>query len=477
MKAASEAWDAAASDLWALQSREIREADDMSQPQQRKVDVLKSVLAELRKADGDDMDSAAATRDTEAALEAAIKELHLPLGKGWLFRVSHGGVLLGLQDFLLERCCAALSLSLSPGRLATGSQQASLLRITLDASGGGEKRDRQVAHSISVRLEKLQLNRLSTTFSLMPSVLEVASLTIHLRCVLHCSFAFGTDGRWVCSSSKLELHSLRTEAGSGHLLSDLLIRWLLERLLPGVLSKALLKRLPVELGRYLQSATEPCEMLTELTLHGTPLSVMNSRLPSPISPISPLSPEDDVHIARAAQALRVAPSELRTALSALRALQAACDAKGSSPQRRRANGERAAAQPPPAVSPAYGSNPCSGSTSPWKLDGGPPLPLPARARPCRPLPSTGLSTPQAIGFGPPAVDCARTRPAVDCARTRPAVASAGLPDSGQWQHQPRRALPRARPCTLPLHAHASVGAYSMCRCTCPRHTSDAHARA
>lgn len=103
----------------------------------------------------------------------SLGRLLMPLRSGWLFRVVHGGVMLGLQDFSIERCCASLLTSLVPGRHASGAQQAAVLRVTLDATAGGEKGDRHLSQSISLRLERLRLERLSQSFSLIPHSLEV----------------------------------------------------------------------------------------------------------------------------------------------------------------------------------------------------------------------------------------------------------------------------------------------------------------
>ena len=233
MQLALDSWDKAAASLQERQARAKRDNDERHGPQQRKVEVLQELLRELKKTEDPNSE---VIRNAELELEEAQKELHLPYHAGWLFRVTHGGVMLGLQDFAVERCCASLQLSMLPGRLASGAQQAALLRIVLDASGGGEKGDRHLGHSISLRLERLRLHKLSAGFSLLPMSFEVASLTIALRCVLHLTFAYGSDQCWVCSTSKLEVHSLRTEkGGGGHLLTDMLMRWLLEKLLPGVL--------------------------------------------------------------------------------------------------------------------------------------------------------------------------------------------------------------------------------------------------
>ena len=62
-------------------------------------------------------------------------------------------------------------------------------------------------------------------------------------------------------------------------MSDMLMRWLLERMLPSAMQKAFLKRLPVELGRYLLSVTEPIEFQTEIKLTGTPLSGLRESTP------------------------------------------------------------------------------------------------------------------------------------------------------------------------------------------------------
>ena len=67
----------------------------------------------------------------------------------------------------------------------------------------------------------------------------------------------------VCTTSKLDLLSLRTEkGGGGQLMTDVLMRWLLEKLMPGVLQRLILRQLPEELGQYLAEATEPCEVST-----------------------------------------------------------------------------------------------------------------------------------------------------------------------------------------------------------------------
>ena len=367
MAAACEAWDKAATQLHERMAKAKRDNDERHMPQQRKVEVLQDTLRRLKKTEEA---GAEAIRNAELELEESQRELYLPYRAGWLFRVSHGGVMLGLQDFAVERCCASLQISLLPGRLASGAQQAALLRIVLDASGGGEKGDRHVGHSISLRLERMRLERLAAGFSLIPGSLEVASLTIALRCVMSLTFAFGSDGRWVCSTSKLDLHSLRTEkGGGGHLMSDMLTRWLLEKLLPGwepqaaerswqraserapptshlrrlraacaalsprasppppsrsVMSKMILKRLPLELGKYLAEATEPCEFATELRVTGTPLSVMTARLPllAGLPPsLDSLNAADQASLSQAAHALRVQPEELIGTLAALCTLQ------------------------------------------------------------------------------------------------------------------------------------------------------------
>ena len=204
MQSALHAWDKAATQLHERMTRAKRDLDSRNQPQQKKVEVLQELLRELRKTE----DPASQTlRDIENDLEEALKELHLPYRAGWLFRVSYSGVMLGLMDFSVERCCASLQVSLLPGRQASGAQQAALLRIVLDASGGGDKSDRSLSHSISVRLERLRLERLREGFSLLPGSFEVASLTIALRCVMQLTFAFGSDQQWV-SSEKRALTSI-----------------------------------------------------------------------------------------------------------------------------------------------------------------------------------------------------------------------------------------------------------------------------
>jgi hypothetical protein len=223
-----EDWDKAATRVQERLARERRAVEDLRVPQQRKVEVLTEVLKDLKKAEEPGSES---IRSTEYELEQSQKELHMPYRAGWLFRVVYGGVMVGLQDFDIERCSASLLTSLVPGRQASGAQQAAVLRITLDASAGGDKP--HLGHNISVRLERLRLERLSQSFSLIPHSVEVASLTVALRCVMHLTFAFGSDKKWVCSTSKLELRSLRTEKGDGgHIMSDMLIRWLLEKMLP-----------------------------------------------------------------------------------------------------------------------------------------------------------------------------------------------------------------------------------------------------
>lgn len=199
MQSALHAWDKAATQLHERMTRAKRDLDSRNQPQQKKVEVLQELLRELRKTE----DPASQTlRDIEYDLEEALKELHLPYRAGWLFRVSYSGVMLGLMDFSVERCCASLQVSLLPGRQASGAQQAALLRIVLDASGGGDKSDRSLSHSISVRLERLRLERLREGFSLLPGSFEVASLTIALRCVMQLTFAFGSDQQWVSSETR-----------------------------------------------------------------------------------------------------------------------------------------------------------------------------------------------------------------------------------------------------------------------------------
>ena len=86
---------------------------------------------------------------------------------------------------------------------------------------------------MSIRFERLRLQKLSAGFSLIPHTVEVQSLTISLRFVLYCDFAFGSDGEWVCTTSRVDVHSLRTDVGGGGAMTDSVIRWLVERLLPG----------------------------------------------------------------------------------------------------------------------------------------------------------------------------------------------------------------------------------------------------
>ena len=325
---AASAWGAAAVRLASQQEHLTRDAEEHQACSRRKVEAIQSVLNELRKTGAE----AEAIRATEYELEEAHKELHMPHSQGWMLRVAHGGALFGLQDFSIERVAAALWLSLTPGRTASGAQQAALLRFTLDASGGTGS-DHDAVHNISLRLEGVRLTKLSAGFSLIPGTVEVKSLTISLRCVLRCSFAFGSDDKWVCPEGvSLEVLTLKTREGGGAVMSDLVIRWLVERLLPGAFQKAILKRLPVELGRYLQTATEPCELSSELSLTGTPLSVLTARLPLP-SAHATLSTEEEISISRAAGALRVGPSELHRTLAALHALQ-----PGAAPPKRRDKG-------------------------------------------------------------------------------------------------------------------------------------------
>ena len=116
----------------------------------RKVGALEYVLKSLRTTEG----ASQSVRDAEHELEAALKELHLPLRSGWMLRVMHAGAILGVHDFWIERVCADLSVSLLPGRLASGAQQAAVLRFRLAL------RSDEHEHGLVLRCERLHLHRI-----------------------------------------------------------------------------------------------------------------------------------------------------------------------------------------------------------------------------------------------------------------------------------------------------------------------------
>lgn len=233
------AWDASAARVAAGSKLEAAAVDGQRAPQARRVASLEARLKALKKEDKSE-DSVAATRLLLDDLEQAHKELHLPVRAGWVVRMAHGGALLGMKDFFVEKISAALKLSVVPGRLSSGARQAALIRVTCDASGGGA----DGGHGVLLRCDRLRLTKLSgSSFSLIPGQLEVGHLQLALRCVAHLTFAFGSDGRWVGTQpSKLEVVSLRAEVGGGTRMSDLVTRWLLERMLPNVLQRAVLRR-------------------------------------------------------------------------------------------------------------------------------------------------------------------------------------------------------------------------------------------
>ena len=157
----------------------------------RKVAVLEDVLKTLRAEEGP---SSQVVTDAEFELQQALKELHMPSGMGWIVRLVHAGAVLGVQDFWIERLSAGLNIELLPGRLASGAQQAACLRIRLD----GRSSDHE--YGVVLRCERLRLHRIEQRLFL-PQQLEVPSLTLALNAALDMSFAFGSNGEWVCASS------------------------------------------------------------------------------------------------------------------------------------------------------------------------------------------------------------------------------------------------------------------------------------
>ena len=68
----------------------------------------------------------------------------------------------------------------------------------------------------------------------------------------------------------LDIFKLKSEFGGGPGIPDLILRWLLEKMLPGAIQKSLLKRLPPELGRYLQAAPPGATPQTALAIDWQP---------------------------------------------------------------------------------------------------------------------------------------------------------------------------------------------------------------
>lgn len=162
------------------------------------------------------------TRDAEHVLEQTLLELHLPQRMGWMLRVMQAGAILGVHDFWIERVCANLSISMLPGRLANGAQQAAVLHIKF-AARSGEK-----DHGFVLRCERVHLHRLEQRLFL-PQDLEVPSLTLALGVEMDMSFAFGSNEEWVCASMRFEILKLKSDFGGGPAVPDLILRWLLEK--------------------------------------------------------------------------------------------------------------------------------------------------------------------------------------------------------------------------------------------------------
>lgn len=279
-------------------------------PMMLKIAVLEEVLKSLKTTEGMSQN----TRAVQHELDQTIKELHLPLRTGWMLRLIHAGAILGIHDFWIERLSADLELSLLPGRLASGAHQAAVLHAKFNTRSV----DRD--YGLVLRCERLRLHRIEPRLFL-PQDLEVPSLTLALEAKIDLSFAFGSNEEWVCTSMRLDIIKLKADFGGGPGVPDMILRWLLEKMLPGAIQKSLLKRMPPELGRYLQATDRPMEMHTELKLWSAPISALVARLSRAMLSGASVDPSGAAAVGAAAEALRVKPVDLVVTLRALAALQ------------------------------------------------------------------------------------------------------------------------------------------------------------
>ncbi|KAL1524712.1 hypothetical protein AB1Y20_019596 [Prymnesium parvum] len=302
-------WDEGVSMIEGNRANTQAIVEEREAPMRRKVAILEDVLKGLKAEEGPSSQSVA---DAESELEQALQELYMPLAMGWMVRLVQGGAILGVQDFWIERLSATLSVQMLPGRLSSGAHRAACVRIHVDG------RSAEHEFGLVLRCERLRLHRIEPRLFL-PQQLEVPSLTLALNAALDMSFAFGTHGKWVCAALKFDIFKLKSEFGGGAGIPDLILRWLLEKMLPGAIQKALLKLLPPELGRYLQGTLDPADVQMELKLWSTPMAVLLGKISAAASLGSTASAEPALRAA--AEALGVQPRELAVLVRTVNALQ------------------------------------------------------------------------------------------------------------------------------------------------------------
>eukprot|EP00965_Chrysotila_dentata_P009012 292917-Pleurochrysis_carterae.AAC.1 len=214
-----------------------------------------------------------------------------------------------------------MNITLIPGETGTGAEPHATVQVTFntDESGGNEEQ------GVVMRCEVLRIVKVRDAIFFLPQQLDVPSLTLALKFEGRLVFSYNLGSmHWVNTERRIDVTSLRSSVkGSSHSargMSEMVMHWMVEKMLPGALQRAVLRRLPAEVGQYLLSARDTCELRMRLRFSGTPLAGLLAKLGS--GDAGAVTPSVAASMDMAAAALEVEPAALAQTLQALRSLRA-----------------------------------------------------------------------------------------------------------------------------------------------------------